>query len=209
MTRLAISIIALALAGCAAPAAPVAPAGSPVPSPSPSTGISPSQLTGAFLFYEDFEKGMDRWAIAGPDGPVGWHLLKAYACGGLYSMLMGQADQTPFTAGAGEYTLTLKALLDLTRAKRPHLRYDVKGLATPETAFAFQPEARRPGGDWQPIGDRSTARFVLVNTLAADMTAFAGGTAELRFRVVSRPADAPTKGMYLDDVQVIEPDTTP
>jgi hypothetical protein len=195
------------LAGCTQPATPVTPASTPVPSP--STGISPSQLTGAFLFYEDFEKGMDRWAIAGPTGPVGWRLLKAYACGGLYSMLMGQDDQAPYTAASGDYTLTLRQPVDLGKAKRPHLRYDVKGLATPETAFAFQPEARRPDGEWQPIGERSTARFVLVNTLAANMSAFAGGPAELRFRVVAAPSDTPTKGMYLDDVQVIEPDTAP
>jgi hypothetical protein len=59
------------------------------------------------------------------------------------------------------------------------------------------------------VGERSTAHFVLVNTLAADLTAFAGGPAELRFHLVAQSPESPTKGLYLDDVQIIEPDTAP
>ena len=66
-------------------------------------------------------------------------------------------------------------------------------------------EARRPGGKWKNIGATATARYPAVVTYTADLNPYAGGLAELRFVGTVNAGSASNKGMFLDDVHVVEP----
>ena len=69
-----------------------------------------------------------------------------------------------------------------------------------------QPEARRPGGDWEPVGPVTVSRYPSdMGYRAADLTAFAGGEVEIRFKAYLSPLDRPTRGFMLDDVKLMEP----
>lgn len=198
-------------AGCSAPeptGAPELPSFEasyhPLATPTPNGEPTPDvRLQGTFLFYDDFERGLDHWTIAGDPGGVSWHRLNAYTCGGAWVMLFGKLDSSPFSAG--EATIGLKAPVDLTKARRPHLTYDVMGQATPETALTLQPEARRPGGEWRPVGSVAKARYSFGFTRFADLTPYVGGPVELRFKAVAQGLAKPAPGLYLDQVQVLEP----
>ncbi|MNT38768.1 hypothetical protein D3C72_1749760 [compost metagenome] len=121
-------------------------------------------------------------------------------------MLFGLPDRAEFSEGSGQSVLTLKEPIDLTAATRPHLKYDVRGLSYPQDAVMVQPEARRRGGDWVPVGPVTVSRYPSdMGYRAADLTAFAGGEVELRFKAYLSPLDRPTRGFMLDDVKILEP----
>ena len=162
-------------------------------------------LAGTFLFYEDFEHGTARWRWSGGTPQVHWLLLNARTCGGEYTMLMGQPNQAPFTTARGTAWLTLLPPVDLRKAHRPHLTYDIKTQATPDDALTLQPQARAVGGRWRSVGAIARAHYALVFTRFADLTAFVGKRVELRFEVRFRPMASRTTGLYLDNVQIIEP----
>lgn len=194
-------LIAIAVAlGCTPAPAPLVSV-SPSPSRSPVTERVPA---GAFLFFEDFEQGTARWQVPASEGPT-WRLLKSYACGGAFTMHLGLPEQTPYTPTAGEAILALQAPLDLKKGRSPRLKFDVLGTAEPDTAITLWAEARDPGAAWKPLGDPVTANHALMKSLVRDLTPWAGRPVELRFRAVTSAGSAPTKGVYLDDVQVIEP----
>lgn len=178
------------------PAPPIAPPDEPRPT---------IELSGSFLFYEDFEHGIQRWRLEGGTPDVHWLLLKARTCGGEYTMLMGRPGQAPFQQARGTAFLTLTTPLDLRGHYRPHLTYDVKATATPANALTLQPEVRLPGGRWKPVGTVARASYRLAFTRFADLTPYARSRIELRFRVDFKPTAAPVLGYYLDNVQVIEP----
>ncbi|MNX98417.1 hypothetical protein D3C86_1308270 [compost metagenome] len=121
-------------------------------------------------------------------------------------MLIGREAQAPFTDAEGDFLLTLKQPIDLAGRTRPHVAYDVLGSANPADSLVLQPEARRPGGTWQAVGRETYAEYPrMVAHRYADLTAFAGGPVELRFRAVLRAADQPGKGLLLDDIRILEP----
>ena len=105
----------------------------------------------------------------------------------------------------GESTFTLKEALDLKTAIKPVLKFDVKGLTSPEDAVVIQAELRPAGQDWQPLGHDARGNHVFVASVVADLQPYAGQTVGLRFRGVTKAGKADSKGMYLDDVAVIEP----
>jgi len=183
-------------------ASTLAPATSPTSLPVAKSDAVPA---GAFVFFEDFEQGTARWQLPAGTEPVAWRLLNALTCGGKYTMLIGQDNQVPFAAAEGESVLTLKSPLDLTRAVRPQLKYDVKGLAYPADALTIQAEIQPSGEDWRPWGRAVNGAFVFMGSVVADLTPYAGKSVGLRFRARFKPAGEPAKGMYLDDVVVIEP----
>ncbi|HEY9720412.1 MAG TPA: hypothetical protein V6D47_00245 [Oscillatoriaceae cyanobacterium] len=162
-------------------------------------------LTGAFLFFDDFEHGTRKWTIGGGSANPHWALLHAPTCTGAYVMHLGKPDVSNFTPAAGEQTLTLVAPIDLTGAKRPQLTYDVLGSDDPQNAIVVQPEVQVDGGAWTPVGTPALARYDLTRTRFADLTAYDGKRVLLRFDTVLEPSGAATKGMFLDNVQVIEP----
>jgi hypothetical protein len=177
-----------------------------LPSPTPNRTLPsmPTEVAGAFVFFDDFEKGAGRWAMTGGAKGVGWHHLKAATCGGLYTMLLGEAKNPATTFAAAESFLVLKAPLDLTKARAPQLQFDLKGETSPPEAAVITAEAREPGGPWMPLTQPATARFQLVVTYTADLTPYAGKRLELRFRGVTKPAKRKSKGFYLDDVHVVD-----
>ena len=196
------SPVALASAGSAAPLS----LSDALPSPTPDATLPsmPPEVPGAFLFYEDFEKGWSRWKASGGAGPVGFHHLKAATCGGLYTMVLGEPKNPPTTFAAAEAFLTLRKPIDLAKAKHAQLQFDLKGHTNPPDAASITAEARTPGGEWKAIAPRATARFPLVVTFTADLAPWVGKAVELRFRGATKPAAQPTKGFYLDDVHVVE-----
>jgi hypothetical protein len=173
----------------------------PSPTPRPILPPMPSPVVGPWLFHEDFEHGMDRWRATGD--PC-WHLLRAAACGGLYTMVLGRAHNDVFTNLRAAGDLVLAKPIDLTRARRPHLQYDLKGLCYPADLLAIRPYVRRPGGAWKPVGQPGQARYPLVVTFAADLTPWAGGPIELRFHGDMKPGPKANRGLYLDDVNVVD-----
>jgi hypothetical protein len=179
----------------------------PTPTPRPLAGTLPP-VAGAFLFYEDFEKGMagmKRWTISGPARDVAWRLLEARTCGGQFTMHLGRPKQATFQAARGDSYLTLSAPLDLRTAKKPTLKYDVKGVANPPEAVRYQAEIRPAGGKWTPLGPVIEGRFVLMQSIYLDISRYAGQPLGLRFHAWTQPGREPSKGLYLDDVFVIEP----
>lgn len=177
---------------------------SPKPSRDPADVPPPGALSGAFLFFEDLEHTGDRWALAGASGGVGFHRLKAPACGGLYTLHVGRADHAPFTPLPLKTTATLKAPLDLTKAKRPLLRYDVKGEFSPIGALSLQPYVQVDGGAWQPLGKPALGRYPTVMTRFVLLTPYAGHKVRLRFEATMKAGTGKTKGYYLDDIYVME-----
>lgn len=177
-----------------------------LPSPTPDAALPsmPPEQAGAFVFYEDFEKGMDRWKTSGGAGKVGFHHLKAATCGGLYTMVLGEPKNPPTRFATAEAHLTLAKPIDLSKVKRAQLQFDLKGHTNPPEAAAITAEARTPGGAWQAIAPTATARFPLVVTFTADLGPWVGKAVELRFRGSTKAAAEPSKGYYLDDVHVVE-----
>jgi hypothetical protein len=178
----------LLLAGCAP--APVLPAASPTPPPG-ADKVQP----GKFLFYEDFENGTDKWELPA----TGWQILAAYSCGGKYSMLLPDAGKP------GTTTFTLKEPLDLAKAVKPFLKYDVKGLTNPATAVEVRAEIQPAGKAWLAIGHASQGDHAFVASQVADLVPYVGQAVGLRFVGTTRDGTADSKGMFLDDVAVIEP----
>lgn len=176
----------------------------PSPTPDHTLPSMPPEVAGSFVFYEDFEKGMARWAISGVSKGVGWHHLKAATCGGLYTMVLGEAKNPATRFGTGESFLTLKAPVSLAKAKAPQLQYDIKGVTNPADAAAITAEIREPGGAWKAIAPKATARFPLVVTFTASLVPYLGKKLELRFRGSTQPAKEPTKGFYLDDIHIVD-----
>lgn len=215
MTR-RLLLLPLLLAACApapagAPAAggPTPPAATLAPPPSPfgpavdygSDKVPP----GSFVFFEDFERGFDRWAMPDPKAQVAFRPLNALACGGLWTIMLGPEGGAEFTPAPGEHVLALKAPLDLTKARAPFLKYDVKGESSPAEALDLVAEIRGTDGAWTPVGRRVRGGYVFMASIGADLTAWAGQPVGLRFRATFAPGAGPMKGFMLDDVQVIEP----
>lgn len=177
----------------------------PSPIPSMVRPSMPPQLPGAFLFYEDFEKGMGKWSVAGNQAGLGWHLLNAATCGGLWTMVLGKAMNEPHQGQACTAYLSAKAPIDLGKAKAPQLQYDLKGVSNPPELIDLVAEVRPVGGAWKAVGAIAHGSLPLVLTFTADLSAHAGQKIELRFRGQLQPAKAPTKGFYLDDIHIVEP----
>lgn len=196
-------LAAVALAGAGTPE-PLTDA-LPSPTPAPSLPPMPRVAVGPHYFHEDFEHGMARWQATGAAGEVGWHHLRAAACGGRYTMVLGRPGNQPFAATAATALLTLTTPIDLTHARKPRLEYDLKGVSEPWDLFTVTAEARRPGGAWKPVGAAGTARYAIVATFTADLTPYAGHPVELRFRGVVKNVSRANRGFYLDDVIVLEP----
>lgn len=208
---LAVALTCPALAGCPAPKPAraslppfeVRPAAvSPAAEPSPDV-----VLAGSFLFYEDFEAGpgtRSSWRTSG-GASAGWFRLNAPACGGAFVMLYGMKGQAPFFPASDDAFLESTRPLDLRAARRPHLTYTVMARAEPPGSLVLQPEIRPEGGAWTAVGSPAPARYRLAFTRFADLTPYAGARVALRFRLRASRSAAPTKGFYLDDVQVIEP----
>ncbi len=141
-----------------------------LPSPSPQVFGSDRIPVGRFVYYEDFEKGFDGWAL--PPAPAGVALrpLKAPACGGLWTVHLGLPGQQPYVPVAGHHVLTKRRPLDLRQARRPKLKYDVKGLTYPAEALDLTAEVRSVGGLWQPIGRRIRGGYMFMASIVAALT---------------------------------------
>lgn len=179
-------------------------AGAPVVTPSQEPVKSDPVPAGPYLFYEDFEHGQDRWTMPAAGSAAGWRVLHAHTCDGDYTMLYGQDAQAPFSGPAAESVLALNAPLDLTGAKKPVLKYDVKGEAVPDSAGSITAELKAPGGDWQAVGRISHANHAYAASVVSDLTPWVGQQVQLRFRA-DLAASSQTTGLYLDDIAVIEP----
>lgn len=212
------TLFALLLSGCAPSdvPAPVPAAGTSstptslaalVPSPAPVRYGSDKVPVGTFVYYDDFEKGFDDWEL--PPAPaadtVGLRALKAPACGGLWTVHIGLPEQKPYIPSVGSFMLSKKAPLDLSKAQKPWFKYDVKGVTFPAEALDLTAEIRPPGGDWQPVGRRIVGGYVFMASIGADLTAYAGQKLGLRFVATLKPGQDASKGIWLDDVVVIEP----
>jgi hypothetical protein len=201
-----LALVALLLSGCAAaqPVVPPAPVASATPMPAPvGQQVSDNVPSGAFVFFEDFEAGTGRWTMP-PSADVGWRLLKAHTCTGDFSLLLGKDQQEPFTGSAQDRYVTLATGLDLSKARRPALKYDVLGHALPDGAVSMVVEVRPPGGDWQPLGDQRIADHPFALTFVSELTAWTGKTVDLRFHGTVKDVAEPSKGLYLDQIAVIE-----
>ncbi|MDB5096673.1 MAG: hypothetical protein JWM80_1094 [Cyanobacteria bacterium RYN_339] len=202
MRQLALALILLS--GCAAvqPAAPAAPIPSVTPAPS-GQQVSDVVPSGAFVFFEDFEGGTGRWQLPA-SAEVGWRLLHAHTCTGEYSLLLGRDQAETFTGSAQDSYVTLATGLDLAKSRRPAFKYDVLGLAMPDGAIALSLEVRPAGGAWQPLGDARVANHAFALTFVSDLSAWTGQTIDLRFHGVVKDVKEPTRGLYLDQLAVIE-----
>ncbi len=203
---------AIALAGCHAPPQTSDPVPSPTPRPTPDAWQAvnpdgPDQVVlGRVLFWEDFETDLSRWTIDGSAGGARWLRLEGNFCGGAFTMLFGLPERAEFATGSGQSTLTLADPIDLSEARRPQLKYDVRGISYPQDGVMVQPEARRPGGDWDPVGPVTVSRYPSdMGYRAADLSSYAGGEVEIRFKAYLSPLERPTRGMMLDDVKILEP----
>jgi hypothetical protein len=210
-SRALFGVLAGALAlvlGHAASAEPVRVASllDSVPSPHVTVpgdvGLAPA---GAFLFYEDFEHGALRWDLTRSGGPVGWYLLNASNCGGLYTMALGLKDQKAGKLTEGGWSVLTGPWIDLRKAKKPVLKFDVKGEVTPAEAVTVYTEVSKDGRAWQQVGYPTQARYMLMQTRVADLKAYVGTKVQLRFRAVWTPSRTDSKGLFLDDIHVIEP----
>ena len=177
-----------------------------LPSPTPDRTL-PSmkpEIAGSFVFYEDFEKGVAKWTPSVGKSGVGFHLLKAATCGGLYTMVLGEDKNPPTKFAHEDVLLTLKAPIDLRKVKKAQLQYDLKGDVTPPESATIIAELRPVGGKWKQVAPKATARFPLVVTFTAELDPYLGKQVELRFRGVTKPARQAGKGFYLDDVHVVQ-----
>lgn len=177
-----------------------------VPSPEPSIVMPkmPTPIAGRFVFYDDFEKPNTKWKTSrGKDG-VAWFRIESKSCGGLYTMVLGKQDNSEFKGVATTAYMTTSAPVDLKGTKAPQLQYDLKGMTRPFETIGVHVEARRPGGAWKAIGAPAVARYPTVVTFTADLTEFAGGPMEMRFVGDVKAEDRPNKGMFLDDIHVVE-----
>jgi hypothetical protein len=172
--------------------------------PSPVMPKMPAPVAGRFVFFDDFENGFAKWKIEGGADGLGWHHIKSKSCGGLYTMVLGTATNEPYTGGQAVSYLAAAAPIDLKGTKKPQLQYDLKGYTTPPEVIAIRPELRKPGGAWQPIGAVANARYAVVVTFTADLVPYAGGPVELRFKGEIKGSGQPNKGIFLDDVHVVE-----
>jgi hypothetical protein len=181
-----------------------------VPTPAPVfPGDAKSIKPGRFVFYEDFERGqasMKKWVVSGDRHPIGWHLLNASTCGGLFTLAVDRSDHKKFHAEkAGQSVVTYTDWIDLRKAKKPYLKYDVKGLLSPEDAVTVTPEASRDGKRWTAIGPTTLARYKMMRSRLCELAPYAGGRFRLRFRAEWKPFVTPTAGFYVDDVHIVEP----
>lgn len=223
MKRPLLALLALSLVACkpsqeeqkaTAPSpAPSATATAPMslaealPSALPSTVMPkmPTPVAGRFVFFDDFENGAAKWKLEGGKGGVSWHHIKSKSCGGLYTMVLGTAKNDAFKqVQTTAYVASVKPV-DLKGTRHPQLQYDLKGYTTPQEVLTIQPEIRLPGGAWQPVGALATGQFPVVVTFTADLTPYAGKQIELRFKGAVKGNDQPNKGIFLDDVHVVEP----
>jgi hypothetical protein len=182
---------------------PAAPASAAPVVPAATTPLSAK--AGRFLFYDDFEKGFAKWVFSAPTGEVGFRALNEKACRGEWALLLGTEGHEAYAPVAGEHTMTLREPLDLGGAKKPYFKYDYRSLITPADAVMIGAEVREPGGAWQPLGEPMDGGYPYMLTVSGDLAAFAGKKVELRFRAKMTAGTVPSKGAYVDDVEVTEP----
>ncbi|MEB3283864.1 MAG: hypothetical protein VKN33_01075 [Candidatus Sericytochromatia bacterium] len=175
----------------------------PSPTPDQTLPSMPPAMAGSFLFYEDFERGTERWEISGGKGEIGWHLLKASTCGGLYTMVLGHTLNQASRFARTSSLLSLKTDIAIPPQGQFQIKYDVKGNVTPPEAAIIQAEIRPENGTWIRIAPTASARFPLVVTFKADLAPFLGQTIGLRFRGTTETTQDPQKGFYLDDIHII------
>jgi hypothetical protein len=222
MKRPLLALLALSLLACKPSKEEQATAPSPSPSPSASATLSlaaalpsalpstvmpkmPTPVAGRFVFFDDFENDAAKWKTEGGKGGVAWYRIKSKSCGGLYTMVLGTAKNEPFKhVETTAYVATARPV-DLKGTVHPQLQYDLKGYTTPVEVLEIQPEIRVAGGAWQPVGAVATGQFPVVVTFTADLTPFAGKQIDLRFKGVVKGNEQPNKGIFLDDVHVVEP----
>jgi hypothetical protein len=130
--------------------------------------------------------------------------LRAAACGGLYTMVLGREHNDVFTNVAASCDLVLAQPISLKGMILPRLQYDLKGLCFPADLLTIRAYVRRPGGAWQAVGQPGHARYPLVVTFVADLAAFKGGPIELKFHGELKAGPKPNRGLYLDDVNVLD-----
>jgi hypothetical protein len=176
----------------------------PSPMPIPVLPSMPPPTAGSFVFYEDFENGIARWKMANGTNGVGWHHIKSKSCGGFYTVVLGKKENATFTKERAEAYLVVTKPIDLRKSKKPQLQYDLKGATMPPEILTVTVEGRRPGGAWRPIGAKANARYAVVVTFTADLKPYVGGLLDLRFKGVVKGGEKPVKGMFLDDIHVVE-----
>lgn len=204
MTRATLAgLVPLALTlltvGCANPATGI--------SGQAAVGVSDAvDLSGAYVFYDDFEHGTSKWTFPSTTS-VGWRQLKSHTCSGDYTMLFGLDQHAAFTNVASNGDLTLNQPIDLSKVQHPYLTYQVFGTSDPATALRMQPEVRVGTGDWKPLGDQVTASHALMATLYANLKDYQGQSIQLRFHAEGDAVSSSSEGLQLDDVAVIETGT--
>lgn len=176
----------------------------PSPMPIPVLPSMPPPAAGSFAFYEDFENGIARWKMANAANGLGWHHIKSKSCGGLYTVVLGRKENVEFSKERAEAYLVVTKPIDLRKSRKPQLQYDLKGATMPPEILTVTVEGRRPGGTWRPIGAKANARYAVVVTFTADLKPYIGGLLDLRFKGVVKGTDKLVKGMFLDDIHVVE-----
>jgi hypothetical protein len=172
------------------------------PQPSPASTPQGSNISGAFLFYEDFEHGLQKWTFS-DQAPVAWRLLPTHSCGGAFAMLFGADKQASFSNMAADGYLTLNVPIDLTAAKHPMLTYQTLATSTPPAALTLQAEMSAQDGVWKPIGQGLQGNQPIMSTEVADLLPYVGQSLHLRFHATSQTA-AGSSGMLLDTIEIIE-----
>ncbi|HEY9720998.1 MAG TPA: hypothetical protein V6D47_03240 [Oscillatoriaceae cyanobacterium] len=169
-----------------------------------AVGVSDAvDLTGSYVFFDDFEHGTSKWTVP-TSGSVSWRQLKSHTCSGDYTMLFGLDQHADFTNVAANGDLTLNQTIDLSKVQHPYLTYQVYGASDPATALTMQPEVSVDGTTWKPLGQQVTGTHSLMATLYANLKDYLGQAIHLRFHAESTATSTSGQGEQLDDVAVIE-----
>lgn len=174
----------------------------PTPTPDPREPAPPVPLEGAFYFLDDFEQDAHPWTQQADPGP-GWSLEYGTTCSGHWFMHVGRMG--PQRDEPRDATMRLATWIDLRKARHPMLTYDVLGDAKPEENVWLQPEVLAEGGAWEPVGTTSYGRYTTVKTRFADLMSYADKRVRVGFHARFNPPYQASRGLFLDNVQVIEP----
>lgn len=194
------AVVAL-LAGCAPGQTSVSTQATPTPT------AAPPALSGSYLFFEDFEHGITKWTLPSP-GPVGWRQLKSASCGGDYTALFGADQQATFSSVTTTSDLTLAQPIDLTKAMHPWLTYQLLGTSDPASALTIEAQIDAGDGNWQTVGQTAQGSYAQMGTLVVNLAPYVGKKVGLRFHAESQATATSGKGLQLDDIAVIEDDST-
>ena len=168
-------------------------------SPNNVRGLSP--VYSMKLGLEDFEYGLDAWAVSGGE----WGLNSTRSRSGQYSIHESGENSIPYPNNAN-LAITIKDGIDLSQLSEATLSiWTLYGFAFGDKDFGQVEVSNDGGATWMPLGlpiDGAAPVFYNAQFSLHEFTGPGNENVLLRFRLISNESNS-GPGWYIDDISIL------